>query len=51
MLGHDWDSTVTIANRAEQESIRQSNPDGYLFITRRVLPKAKRAGRLRAGHR
>ncbi len=44
MLGHDWDSTVTIANRAEQESIRQSNPDGYLFITRRVLPRLRELG-------
>jgi phosphotriesterase-related protein len=44
LLGHDWDSTITMANRAHQESIRLSNPDGYLFISRKVLPRLREAG-------
>ncbi len=38
MLGHDWDVTITVANEGEREEQRKINPDGYLFITRRVLP-------------
>jgi phosphotriesterase-related protein len=44
MLGHDRDVTVTMANEAEQESYRRYNPDGYLFITRRVLPRLREMG-------
>jgi|SRR5579872_5839699 len=44
MLGHDWSITTTVANRQEMDRLRQSNPDGYLFITRRVLPRLKDMG-------
>jgi phosphotriesterase-related protein len=44
MLGHDWSVTLSIASKEMQESRRQYNPDGYLFITRKVLPKLKELG-------
>ena len=44
MLGHDWATTVTIANRESNEARRQANPDGYLFISRNVLPMLKELG-------
>ena len=44
MLGHDWATTVTVANRELSESRRQANPDGYLFISRNVLPMLKELG-------
>ena len=44
MLGHDRDVTVTMGNKAEQESARRYNPDGFLFITRRVLPRLRQMG-------
>ncbi|MCI0438363.1 MAG: phosphotriesterase-related protein [Chloroflexi bacterium] len=44
MLGHDWSVTLSIANRETQEARHQRNPDGYLFITRKVLPKLKQLG-------
>ena len=44
MLGHDWATTVTVANRESSESRRQANPDGYLFISRNVLPMLKELG-------
>jgi phosphotriesterase-related protein len=44
MLGHDWDVTLTIANKEDTENQRKANPDSYLFITRRVLPKLKELG-------
>jgi len=44
MLGHDWDVTLTLANGEEVAEMRRLNPDSYLFITRRVLPKLKELG-------
>ncbi len=44
MLGHDWSVTLSIANRETQEARHQRNPDGYLFITRKVLPKLRQLG-------
>ncbi|MCH8206760.1 MAG: phosphotriesterase-related protein [Chloroflexi bacterium] len=44
MMGHDWATTVTVANRELSESRRQANPDGYLFISRNVLPMLKELG-------
>jgi phosphotriesterase-related protein len=44
MLGHDRDVTVTMGNKAEQESAQRYNPDGFLFITRRVLPRLRQMG-------
>jgi len=44
MLGHDWAVTLLIANREMREQRDQRNPDGYLFITRYVLPKLRELG-------
>lgn len=39
MLGHDWSPKMSGASHEKLESRRRYNPDGYLFITRNVLPK------------
>ena len=44
MLGHDWSSTQTIADRELMEERRRHNPDSYLFISRNVLPKLREIG-------
>lgn len=44
MLGHDWSVTLGIASQEMQEQRHQHNPDGYLFITRRVIPRLKELG-------
>lgn len=44
MLGHDWSVTLSIVSQEIQAQRSASNPDGYLFITRRVIPKLKELG-------
>jgi len=44
MLGHDWSVTLSIATRERQAERERRNPDGYLFITRRVLPRLRELG-------
>ena len=44
MLGHDWSVTLSIASAKMQEQRERHNPDGYLFITRRVIPRLKELG-------
>ena len=44
MLGHDWSVTLGIASQEMQEQRHKHNPDGYLFITRRVIPRLKELG-------
>ena len=44
MLGHDWSVTLSIDSKEGQASRKQSNPDGYLFITRKVLPRLRELG-------
>ncbi len=44
MLGHDWQVTITMANRDTLDERDRRNPDGYLFITRNVIPKLKELG-------
>ena len=44
MLGHDWSVTLSIASLQIQEDRQRYNPDGYLFITRRVLPRLRELG-------
>ena len=44
MLGHDWSVSLMIANREMREARDAGNPDGYLFITRNVLPKLRELG-------
>lgn len=44
MLGHDWSVSLMIANREMRAARDAGNPDGYLFITRNVLPKLQELG-------
>ena len=44
MLGHDWSVTLTIASKEAQDDRRRYNPDGYLFVTRNVLPRLREMG-------
>lgn len=44
MLSHDWSVTLTIVTKEQQEERRRYNPDGYLFISRRVLTRLKELG-------
>jgi phosphotriesterase-related protein len=44
MLGHDWSVTLTIASAEVRKARDEYNPDGYLFITRKVLPKLRSMG-------
>ncbi|MBI2885925.1 MAG: phosphotriesterase-related protein [Chloroflexi bacterium] len=44
MLSHDWSVSLLITNREQQAQRAQYNPDGYLFITRRVVPRLRQLG-------
>ena len=44
MISHDWSVSIMIASREMQELRDQYNPDGYLFITRKVLPRLRELG-------
>lgn len=44
MLGHDWSVALLIALREARKARDEANPDGYLFITRRVLPRLSELG-------
>jgi len=44
MMGHDWSVTLSIASKEMQAQRAKGNPDGYLFITRNVVPKLKEMG-------
>ncbi len=44
MLSHDWNVSSNIASQEARERRRQNNPDGYLFITRRFLPRLRELG-------
>ena len=44
MLGHDRSVTIMITSRQLLDDRRRHNPDGYLFITRNVIPKLKELG-------
>ena len=44
MIGHDWSVALTIVNRETMDARRKLNPDGYLFATRRVIPRLKEIG-------
>ena len=44
MLGHDWSVTLSIDSVEGQDMRKKSNPDGYLFITRKVLPRLREMG-------
>ena len=44
MLGHDWSVTGGLSTPEAQDERRRHNPDGYLFITRNVLPRLLEQG-------
>lgn len=44
MLSHDHSTTLTVMNREQQAQSRSLNPDGYLFVQRRVLPRLRELG-------
>jgi phosphotriesterase-related protein len=44
MIGHDWSVALTIASRESMEARNKLNPDGYLFATRKVVPRLKEMG-------
>ncbi len=44
MLSHDWVSSMLNARPDMQAQREKNNPDGYLFITRKVLPYLKQLG-------
>ncbi len=44
MLSHDWSVTLSIVSQEQQEERRRYNPDGYLFIQRRVEPRLAELG-------
>jgi phosphotriesterase-related protein len=44
LLGHDWSVALTIATKERQAERERRNPDSYLFITRRVLPRLRELG-------
>ncbi len=39
MLSHDWSATITVVTKAKGDERIRYNPEGYLFIKRRVLPR------------
>ena len=44
MLGHDWAVKLAIESEEKQAEIKKSNPDGYLFIKNKILPKLEKLG-------
>ena len=44
MLSHDWCVIKPWGSTGAQEQVQRRNPDGYLFVTRRVLPRLKELG-------
>ncbi len=44
MLSHDWAVYLSIFPHEMQIARSQLNPDGYLFITRKVIPRLKELG-------
>jgi predicted metal-dependent phosphotriesterase family hydrolase len=43
MLSHDWNIVLTRVGSPGFPS-REENPDGYLWLTRAVIPRLKEAG-------
>jgi predicted metal-dependent phosphotriesterase family hydrolase len=41
MLSHDWSVLITISTREATAGLERYNPDGYLFISRRFLPRLR----------
>jgi phosphotriesterase-related protein len=44
MLSHDWAVNFLLLDEAGREEINRENPDAYLFIMRRVLPRLRELG-------
>ena len=44
MLSHDWSVTIKIGTRETLDGRLQYNPDGYLFVGRKFLPRLRELG-------
>ena len=44
MLSHDWSVSLHLVRKEMQEERERYNPDAYLFVTRRVLPRLRDLG-------
>ena len=44
MLSHDWSVTIKIGTREALDGRLQYNPDGYLFVSRKFLPRLRELG-------
>ena len=44
MLGHDWAVKLAIESEEKQAERKKRNPDGYLFIKNKILPKLEKLG-------
>ena len=44
MLSHDWQVTLRVSTQEMRETRHQYNPDGYTFISRKVLPRLRELG-------
>jgi phosphotriesterase-related protein len=44
MLAHDWDNSVGLFSPEARTARDEGNPDGWLFITRNLLPRLKSLG-------
>jgi phosphotriesterase-related protein len=44
MLSHDWSVSLHMVRKEMQEERERYNPDAYLFVTRRVLPRLRELG-------
>ncbi len=44
MLSHDWQVTLWVSTQEMRETRHQYNPDGYTFISRKVLPRLRELG-------
>ena len=51
MLSHDWSAALTAGNAEIRAERDQRNPDRYLFITRKVLPRLRELGATEAAIR
>ena len=44
MLSIDWTATLTTVTKSLLEARTAYNPDGYMFINRKVLPRLRELG-------
>lgn len=44
LIAHDWDSTIGLSSPEDRAARDAQNPDRWLFITRKVLPRLRSLG-------